>query len=293
MIIAELTGGMGNQMFQYAAAKALSLHHHTELLLDVHSFYREVLPELEVPRNFDLTNFSGVHETLITPYHPLHNYKAYKKTPFSALIAPHKRKVYKEPFYHYDKNFLKARKDVMLKGGWQSEHYFALYKNEIRQAFAIKDEVIKRVKEISEKMKRENSVAVHIRRGDYLRLPIILAWHGVLDANHYNHAFAALKSKNDKPLSIYYFTDDPAWVQENLCRVWPGTIASKEYQTNGIEDFYLMSQCNHNIIANSSFSWWAAWLNNHPGKIVVAPIHWFGNAPFDTKDLYPETWMKV
>ncbi len=293
MIIAELTGGMGNQMFQYAAAKALSLYHNTELAIDLHSYYREVFPELEVARSFELNKFSGVNERLITPHHAIHHYNTFKKTPFSALVAPHKRKVYKEPFYHYDKNFMKARKDVMLKGYWQSEQYFANYKEEIRQSFLIKEVVVKRVTDVGEKIRRETSVAVHIRRGDYLRLPVILAWHGVLDTNHYNNAFSLLKIKLKKVFKIYYFTDDPTWVQENLCNNWPGTISSKEYQTNAIEDFYLMSQCKHNIIANSSFSWWAAWLNNHPDKIIVAPINWFGSAPYDTKDLYPETWMKV
>ena len=293
MVISELTGGLGNQMFQYAAAKALSLHHQTNLVLDVLSFYREELPYLEVPRNFDLNNFEGVNEVLITPNNQIADYKSYKKTPLSGLVAAHKRKVYKEPFYHFDKNFFNSRKNVLLKGGWQSEKYFSRYKNEVRQAFQIKDEVINRVKELGQKLKNENSVAVHVRRGDYLRLPIILEWHGVLDANHYNNAFTQLQSKLDKPFSIYYFSDDPQWIEENLCPKWPGTIISKDSKNTAIEDFYLMSQCKHNIIANSSFSWWAAWLNDNPDKIVIAPQKWFGNAPCDPKDLIPESWMKI
>ena len=293
MVISELTGGMGNQMFQYAAAKALSGHHHTDLMLDVISFYREELPYLEVPRNFDLYNFKGVNEILISDRNQIADNNFYKKNKLAKLFPPHRRKVYKEPFYHFDKNFFKSRKDVLLKGGWQSEKYFSAHKNEVRQAFRVKDEVIKPVKELGHQLNNENSVAVHVRRGDYLRLPIILEWHGVLDASHYNNALLLLRSKLEKPFSIYYFSDDPLWVEENLCQKWPGKIISKDSQNTAIEDFYLMSQCRHNLIANSSFSWWAAWLNPNPDKTVIAPQKWFNKAPLDTRDLIPENWIKI
>ncbi len=295
MVITELTGGLGNQLFQYASSKALALHQNTELILDISSFYREELPELEVPRAFEMKSFKGVTEKTIAAkdYETNEKYKVFKTSRIEKLLPRHKRKIYKEPHFHYDKNFFKSRKDVLLKGVWQSEKYFAKYQSQLRDILQLKEETIINVKSKGAELQNQNSVSIHVRRGDYLRLPIILEWHGVLDVEHYNNAIKLLKSKRDQPLKLYYFSDDPEWVEANLCTIWPGEVISKNSQNTGIEEFYLMSQCKHNIIANSSFSWWAAWLNNHPEKIVIAPKNWFGNAPNDTKDLIPESWIKI
>lgn len=295
MVITELTGGLGNQLFQYASSKALALHQNTELILDISSFYREELPELEVPRAFEINHFSGVTEKTITTkdYGTNKAYKGFTTSRLEKILPRHKRKIYKEPFFHYDKNFLNSRKEVLLKGVWQSEKYFAKYQSQLRNILTLKEESISKVKVLGNELRQQNSVSIHVRRGDYLRLPIILEWHGVMDVSHYENAIQLLQSKIAEPLKLYYFSDDPEWVEANLCATWPGEIISKNNQNTAIEDFYLMSQCRHNIIANSSFSWWAAWLNNNPEKIVVAPKKWFGNAPNDTKDLIPESWIKI
>ena len=295
MVITELTGGLGNQLFQYASSKALALHQNTELILDISSFYREELPELEVPRDFEMNHFSGVTEKVITSkdYETNETYKGFTVSNLEKLLPRHKRKVYKEPHFHFDKNFFSSRKNVLLKGVWQSEKYFAKYQSQVRKILVPKEEMISRVKQKGNELKQQNSVSIHVRRGDYLRLPIILEWHGVLDIEHYDNAIKLLHSKADQPLILYYFSDDPKWVETNLCSLWPGEVVSKNSQNTGMEDFYLMSQCRHNIIANSSFSWWAAWLNNNPEKVVIAPKKWFGNAPNNTIDLIPESWIKI
>ena len=295
MVITKLTGGLGNQLFQYASSRALALYQNTELILDISSFYQEELPELEVPRAFEISHFRGIVEKTITQkdYETNEQYKKFTSSVIEKLLPRHKRKIYKEPHFHYDKNFFQSRKDVLLKGVWQSEKYFSKYQSELREILQLKEDTIINVKSKGEELHKENSVSIHVRRGDYLRLPIILEWHGVLDVEHYNNAIELLQSKANKPLKLYYFSDDPQWVEENLCTIWPGEVISKNSQNTGLEDFFLMSQCKHNIIANSSFSWWAAWLNNNPEKIVIAPKKWFGNAPNDTKDLIPESWIKI
>lgn len=295
MVITELTGGLGNQLFQYAASKALAIHQNTELILDISAFYREELPELEVPRAFEINNFKGVSEKTITAidYKTNEKYKVFKKSLLEKLLPRHKRKIYKEPHFHYDKNFFNSRKDVLLKGVWQSEKYFSTYQSHLREILILKEETIQNVKSKGEELQNENSVSIHVRRGDYLRLPVILEWHGVIDVEYYNNAIKLLQSKTEQPLKLYYFSDDPEWVETNLCTMWPGEVISKNSQNTGIEDFYLMSQCKHNIIANSSFSWWSAWLNINANKIVIAPKKWFGNAPYNTKDLIPESWIKI
>jgi hypothetical protein len=294
MIIVQLTGGLGNQMFQYAAAKALSLKISTELLLDVSSFLRTELPDLEVPRDFELIHFEGVHEKIIN----VNDLKEQKRFDFleekkiKKLLPKHKRGVYREKFYHFDKQFFNASNPSFLIGIWQSPKYFEFYKNDIIKNFQIKESSIQNVLEKSRELKTSNSVSIHIRRGDYLRKPIILDWHGIMPREYYINAFDTLNSKKrvDK---VYYFSDDPEWVKSELMPHIPGEIISNNISTSQYEDFYLMQQCQNNIVANSSFSWWAAYLNPNPNKIVIAPKKWFNSAPNNTKDLFPPDWITI
>ena len=293
MVIAQITGGLGNQLFQYAAAKALSMHHRVPLLLEISSFYRTELPELEVPRDFELFNFTGIIEKIISPEELSSLIDLKKTTVLPRMVIPaYKKDIYTEPHYHFDKNFYKSKKKVLLKGGWQSEKYFKSYDTEIRANIQLRQSLIEDVIEIAKKIREENSVSVHIRRGDYLRKKIIYEWHGVMEKEYYAKAFELLHAKT-KPTKVYYFTDDVDWVAKNLLPSFNGEIISFNFSKSHYEDLYLMSQCRHNIIANSSFSWWAAWLNDHMDKIVIAPGKWFGNGPKDTQDISPSEWYKI
>jgi hypothetical protein len=285
MITVQLTGGLGNQMFQYAAAKALALHHKTNLLLDTSSFYREELPELEVPRNFELYNFDGA----IDDYTNIVN-ENFKEKRIEKILPNYKRTVYKEPFYHFDDNFFKSNATVYLKGGWQSYKYFSLYNEIIKSTFKLKESITASF--INSADLFSNSVGVHIRRGDYLRKKIILDWHGVMDSSYYKRGFDEI-AKRGNIGKVFYFSDDPLWVEKELVPIMPGQIISSANSSGHLEDFYLMQHCSHNIIANSSFSWWAAYLNPNPDKMVVAPQRWFNKANLNTKDLLPAGWIKV
>jgi len=293
MVIAQITGGLGNQLFQYAAAKALSIHHQVPLLLEISSFYRKELPELEVPRDFELFNFNGIAEKIISPEELSTLIDLKKASVLSRMLIPaYKKDIYTEPHYHFDKNFFKSKKKVFLKGGWQSEKYFKLYAKEIRNNLHLKNALVERVIEKANALKIENSVAVHVRRGDYLRKKIIYEWHGVMEKDYYAKAFEALDSKT-KNLKVYYFTDDADWVLKNLLPLQKGEIVSGNITQTHYEDLYLMSHCRNNIIANSSFSWWGAWLNSYPGKIVMAPKKWFDKGFKDTQDVIPSEWIKI
>lgn len=293
MVIAQITGGLGNQLFQYAAAKALSLHHNVPLFLEVSSFYREKLPELEVPRNLELFHFKGVNEKIIT-FEEANSLINLKKKNFlpKLIYPPYKRRVYVEPHFHFDKNFFKSKNQVFLKGGWQSEKYFKTYEKEIRSKLQLDESLIENVIQKAKLINQQNSVAVHIRRGDYLRKKIIYEWHGVMEKGYYVKAFELLHSKIEN-IKAYYFTDDPDWVATNLLSLFDGEIVSNNITRSHYEDFYLMSHCRNNIIANSSFSWWAAWLNNNPDKIVIAPKKWFDKGFKDTQDVIPAQWEKI
>lgn len=295
MVTVQLNGGLGNQLFQYAAAKSLSLHHGVPLRIDVSSFHRTDLPELEIPRAFELYNFEGVTDktTVLSKEENQRIIRFLKKKSFAKFLPHHKRKIYTEPFYHFDRNFFQSNSEVLLRGQWQSQQYFLPHEDELKPALRLKQNLIENVKDKGQKLARENTVAVHVRRGDYLRLPIILDWHGVMPKEYYANAFREL-NKRCTHYTVCYFTDDPEWVKENLFPIAEGEMISQHLSETQYEDFYLMQNCRHNVIANSSFSWWAAWLNNHPDKIVIAPQRWFGpTGPKDTQDLLPESWIRL
>ena len=293
MVIVQLTGGLGNQLFQYAAGRSLSIYHNVPLLLDSSSFYRKTISELEIPRDFELYQFEGVKEKIISPAELAATIDLKNEKSFFTRIRPkYKRQIYTCPFFHYDSNFFKSRKTVYLKGGWQSEKYFSPYKDIIFQSMQLKPDVIRPVAEKARLIKEKPSVGVHIRRGDYLRMKVILEWHGVMSKEYYARGFETIhKEKGD--FSVLYFTDDPEWVQKELMPVMNGEIVSSSISQNHFQDFHLLSICHHNIIANSSFSWWAAWLNANPDKRVIAPQKWFNQAKLDTRDLIPETWARL
>lgn len=290
MILVELNGGLGNQMFQFAAAKSLSLYRNVDLKLDSTSAAQYNLPEGLKKRPYDLHHFN------ITD--PIANKKDIDFFLDRSLVnkiiekskPPYKRRIYREPFFHFDKNFFKAGPNVYLKGLWQSEKYFLPYHEEIRKAFHLNNTPFRHLLDIADKIKNENSVSIHIRRGDYLAKAAFKVL-GLMPIDHYLRAINIIKSRIDNP-HFYFFSDDINWVKENL-PLPDAVYISDNLTENHLEDLYLMSQCNHNITANSSFSWWGAWLNNNPGKIVIAPKNWFNKGPKDTYDLYPDNWIVI
>ncbi len=207
------------------------------------------------------------------------------------IKLPYKRRIYKEADYTFDNNFFKTNDNIYLKGYRQSEKYFLPIKNKIRECFQFKSETIQDVKEKASELKSANSVAIHIRRGDYSNT-VVKDYHGILEKEYYQKAIDYIQSKiND--CSFFIFSDDVDWVKNSLVFNASVQIISNQFTKTHFEDFYLISQCKHQIIANSTFSWWAAWLNPNPNKIVIAPKKWFNNAPYDTKDLIPESWIKM
>jgi Glycosyl transferase family 11 len=284
MIIIRMLGGLGNQLFQYAAGKCLAHRRQTELKLDLSAFTEDKLRDFDLSGLQVTAGFASENDTRqLLPSHTL-------EKAFQYLRPPGKRTYYREPFFHFDENFVKLGSHVLLKGYFQSEKYFTPVKDIIRKEFVVKPELIGGVTLYGQALLSENSVAVHIRRGDYTDKPLA-EYHGILPVDYYTKAIDLVKEKLFG-VKFYFFSDHINWVKENL--PIPGaTYVSGEISKNHFEDLYLMSQCRHHIIANSSFSWWGAWLNTNPGKIVIAPKQWFNKGPKDTQDLVPEGWMRI
>jgi Glycosyl transferase family 11 len=284
MIIIRIIGGLGNQLFQYAAARCLAEMRGTEVKLDVTGFQDYQL------RNFDLKELHT--KSSIATQQEVNELKPNGRLQrIQSYITPYnKRKFYKQPFFHFDPHFHQLGNKVYLQGFFQSERYFASIQFLLRKELQVKEEHLSGVQNLVTTLQTKNSVALHIRRGDY-KNEEALHYHGIVPISYYQQAIALLQQRVTNP-HFYIFSDDGHWVKENL-RLENATIISGIHSKTHFEDLYLMSQCQHNIIANSSFSWWGAWLNDNPDKIVIAPKQWFNEGPKDTQDLYPSGWITL
>jgi Glycosyl transferase family 11 len=284
MIIVRLQGGLGNQLFQYAAGKALSTQldkpFKLETITSLRKDKRRHIALHDLQTTFELASIREVKEFVRHPSlyrHPISLFKA-------------GRNIYQEPHFHFDPNFFRLNDPVFLDGFWQSPLYFKDIETTIRNDFIIKPALIKNVIEKGRELECRSSIAVHIRRGDFLN-PKISAYHGVMSAFYFERAIGLIREKVPDAF-VYFFSDDIAWAKQNLSVDRNTEFLSSPAQS-AIEDFYLMTKCRHNIIANSSFSWWPAWLNTNPDKIVVAPKKWFADININTNDLIPSGWIRI
>lgn len=290
MIIVQLKGGLGNQLFQYAAGLSLAKHHNAPVKVDITNL---LAPDEQIgtTRNYELQHIlqppaiaTGEEVKHMLSESPLLRY--YRKT-----LPPYKRKIYKEESFRFDPHFFQSKNHLYLKGYRQSELYFQHIQDDVRTNLFLQSSLYNDVHEFGKQLKNEQSISIHIRRGDYTN-QLVQDYHGVLDQQYYQHAINLIEAKV-KQANLYVFSDNPSWVKEHLQFQQPVQFVSGAISKNHYEDFYLMSCCRHNIIANSSFSWWAAWFNSNPNKNVLAPMKWFNAAHLDTTDLIPPGWMRI
>lgn len=289
MIIVQLKGGFGNQLFQYASALNLGKYHNVPVKVDISLLN---IPDdlIGTTRAFDLLSLH--HSIEVANASEINAIKGIKLIQYLQKILPaYKRNIYKEVSFNYDQHFLEAGSNVYLKGYRQSEKYFKQINYEITNEFHFKEELIKDVSYITSQIQSENSISIHIRRGDYTNAKVF-DFHGIQSIEYYNQAISLIKEKISKP-KFYIFSDDINWVQENLYLDEDAQLISANESPTSITDFHLMSCCKHNIIANSTFSWWAAYLNPNPDKIIIAPKRWFNKANYDTNDLIPKSWIQL
>jgi hypothetical protein len=272
MIIIQLIGGLGNQMFQYAAAKALSLETKQKLRLNTNLFNTYKI------QNYGLHNFEIKHGIYQKPN------KFIQK--FNSVF--YKKVFYQEVDFTFTPDFCKLKGNpIVLDGFFESEKYFVKYREQLLIDFTIKSPLKDITKKTAQKMAGENSVSIHIRRGDYLQHTI----HNTNKTEYYKMAIETIKNKVENPV-FYLFSDDMAWVKQFfILKGEKNYIDFNDNKTN-YEDMKLMSSCKHNIIANSSFSWWSAWLNTNPKKIVIAPKKWLNMDEKRYEEIIPDAWIK-
>lgn len=271
IIIAQIAGGLGNQLFQYAFARNVASETDAKLLLDVSFNTIYTTPK----RELDLLLFP-IHAEILSNVH--------------LETLPNEINMLEETcnLFYEDIDMDSLEFPLFLSGYRQSWKYFVSIEKMLRTELCFENSKFpEKVMALSELIANTCSVGIHIRRTDYAQNPHL----GMLPNSYYYQAVNYLKQKNDE-FRFYIFSDDPAWVEAALDIPESFQIIKGN---NGFEDFYLMSQCRNNIIANSSYSWWAAWLNQNPAKIVVAPRFWKLGENLDvTKtDLIPPEWITL
>jgi hypothetical protein len=269
-IIIRLTGGLGNQMFQYAFGRALALRCGCELKLDISAYTTAVFANA-TPRTFMLDCFPCMMATI-----------AEDRETLSIRILQHKGRrhpVYTyiaEPHFSYCPEIQNTTVPAYLAGYWQDEHYFAEIENIVRQDFAFPPLPEGEACELGKRLRcNPQSLAVHIRRGDYVENTVINSVHGCCSAEYYRNALVEIAKVCKEP-EIFIFTDEPEWARTHFdAQGFKATVADfPAFEASPWHDMHLMSLCHHHIIANSSFSWWGAWLGAKDG-VVVAPKRWF------------------
>jgi hypothetical protein len=291
MVIVRLTGGLGNQMFQYAAGRALADRIGTELLLDTRAFEHALALRAYTRRAYALSPFS-LRARVASP-------ADLKDWPVWVveiglrlrLVRPWFRRWHFESAITYDPGVRTLQQPVCLVGYWQSERYFSDIADRIRADFTLLQPLAGANARLLELARASSSVGLHVRRGDFVSLDNAVQMHGSCSVDYYRRAINIVRSRCPE-CQFLVFSDDPEWARAELS-LDPSAVFVTGNAETPEQDLALMSACKHHIIANSSFSWWAGWLGYSPEQIVIAPAPWYASTKLDTRDLAVSRWQYI
>ncbi len=292
MIIVRLIGGLGNQMFQYAAARHLAEIHKTELKMDISGFktYRKrkySLWPFNIEENFaSQEEITALRKSAQTTTE--HLIRAVPRKPAKSILTH----VWEKKSLHFDPEILKLPNNVYLDGFWQNEYYFADIAEIIHREFTVKTPPTGKDREMAEQIDSCESVSLSVRRGDYVSQTHVNQARGTCEVDYYCRCVKRITQDIKHP-HFFVFGDDFQWARDNLKLPWPTTFVDQNTEDKDYEDLRLISRCKHNIIANSTFSWWGAWLNRNSKKLVLAPKCWIRGYDNNPKGLIPKKWIEL
>lgn len=287
--IIKFNGGLGNQMFQWAFARALEEK-------GIPAYFDMSFFEKRYARPYELNLFK-LNAKFITDFWMKLKLKLIwqfrknlkSKTAVKKFLGLN---FYAEPHFQYDENLLNLIPNTYIEGFFQSEKYFKNIENQLKEDFTFKFEPSDENKKLIEKINSTNSISLHIRRGDYVQKKRYQNLYANCSLEYYKKGVELIAQSVENP-TLFIFSDDIEWVKENLNLPYESVFVSHNIGDKSYEDMRLMSTCKHNVIANSSFSWWGAWLNNNQNKIVIAPQRWFNDEKIIQTDVIPENWTKL
>ncbi|MGL4596142.1 MAG: alpha-1,2-fucosyltransferase [Bacteroidia bacterium] len=289
MIISKLMGGLGNQMFQYAVGRALSRQHKCRLYLDKSFLLQQA--QTHTARVYALDVFrieeEFADEELIASISQ--NERSFIRRQFISILG---NPIIREGGSKFLPQLNTLQPPLYLDGFWQDERYFQSIAANIREDFTPFVSPSEKNTALLEQIKTVTAVSLHVRRGDYVSNAATAAFHGNLTPSYYQQAVQLLQEKIGN-IHLFIFSDDVNWVRFNMPFNVPTTYIDHNTGRDSHWDLYLMKNCQHHIIANSSFSWWGAWLNPSPQKIVIAPRHWFADANAGGQEIVPSNWLRL
>jgi hypothetical protein len=280
MIVVRLMGGLGNQMFQYALGRRMALEQGVQLKLDL-SWFDEEGQVADTPREYALAGWR-----IDAHFATRDDLRKFKRIwPWQAA-----GRIIREPRTGFHPDVLAVRAPVYLIGYWQNENYFRPIERLLRDEFELRSGLTRSYEEAERRISTVSSVSLHIRRGDYVTNPATNAFHGTCSVEYYRAASALIQAKV-KDAELFIFSDDLEWARRNVQLGLPSHFIDHDAAMPPEQDVWLMSRCRYHIIANSSFSWWSAWLSPSPAKIVIAPNRWFNDPKHDCRDIVPPAWI--
>ena len=294
MIIVRLIGGLGNQLYQYALGRKILFKNNVELKFDISGYRSDNSGHIELDK-FNIVEKIATDEEVesFLPYDIELNRRELRKLHnLIGLVSPYyKRKFVRERSNLFDPNILKITDNAYLCGFWGSYKYFADIVDLLQKDFTVKAEMDQKNVEIARAISGTESVSIHFRRGDYVTNPQTNAYHGTCSLDYYQRAVKDISKYVSDP-HFFVFSDDPDWVQQNFSIPYPLSFVTINGLDEPHKDLRLMSLCRHHIIANSTFSWWSAWLCTNKDKKIYCPNKWV-NVPYDMRDAIPESWKRI
>lgn len=285
LVVSRLIGGLGNQMFQYAAGRALALRRGVPIAIDSRAF-ADYSTHAYGMKCFNASPDEAPINLLPNPPIEGRVHRLLRR------FTPTPLKIYTEKIFTFDEAVMDLPVGVYLDGYWQSEKYFSDFADVIYSDFKVRHEPSIANRDWLERISQTYSVSLHIRRGDYVSNASAAAVHGACDLGYYERAVSYLRAITGIDPTLYVFSDDPDWVAANLRLPYQIHLIRDNTASTNYEDLRLMTACRHHIIANSSFSWWGAWLDGRPDSITIAPARWFAGDKPDARDLIPQRWVR-
>lgn len=283
MLYIRIAGGLGNQMFQYAFAKAYSIKHQTSVNLDYTLFSKEKLQNGITPRSYKLSNFPiTLQSTNDIPFWASQCNNRITRKLHDLLFSPF---IIKDKEIGFDNKIFSTKfSNVTFDGYFQSSKYFDLYRDIILKDFSFPPNNSETFQKIKGKIQDLNSTSLHVRRGDYLN-PNVSNILAPLPLEYYQRAINIMKDS-----TFFVFSDDIKWCEENF-KGEKYIFIERHQDLSDIDEIHLMSLCENNIIANSSFSWWGAWLNQNKDKTITVPKKWYVDDSKNANwDIAPKSW---
>lgn len=290
MIIVNVCGGLGNQLFQYAIGRRIALARGVELVLDT-SWYRRLHRRRSVTaRQFELGDFHvSARETRPEEARKARNstHRFWRHFP---LIPRYD--VVREVSKRFQPDVFQAKDGTYLLGFWQCPRYFEDIRTVLMEDLAIRVPLSREEKLTEDRIiESQNAVAVHVRRGDYVTLASAAKFHGTCGVEYYQNAVTEMEQRLGRP-NYFVFSDDMEWARNNLSFMRDACFVAGEEGRPSCVGIHLMASCKHNVIANSSYSWWGAWLGRELDRIVIAPKHWSFGGP-QSAEVLPASWIAL